>query len=217
MELLNREIENDDVKNRLLDAAEVLFCEKGFDRTSVRELTTAAGCNVAAVNYYFGGKDKLYAEMFRRQFGMMIQGNLDSISRVMEGPEPTLEKLLYEVIGPPVRRVAQNERGGQVMRLFIREVLNMQIAPESIAKDMKTKFFDHLGRAIVQFVPELAEENILMVVFSFDGVVLHPFLFINFYRKMMPDLDTEVLIHHMVRFVAAAIRGYAKTTEGTGQ
>jgi len=207
--VFDQDSHKEDTRNRLLDAAEALFCEKGFEGVSVRELTAAAGCNLAAVNYYFGGKDKLYAEMFRRQFEMMIQGNLDSISRVMAGPEPTLEKLLYEVIGPPVWRVAQNERGGQVMRLLIREVLNEQIDPEYICKDMKTKFFDQLGRAIIQLVPELPEEKILMVVFSFDGVVLHPFLFINFYRKMMPDLETEALIHHMVRFVAAAIRGYA--------
>jgi len=44
------------VQDRLLDAAEELFCEHGFDGTSVRDLAAAAGCNVASVNYYFGGK-----------------------------------------------------------------------------------------------------------------------------------------------------------------
>ena len=77
--VLNQNSQQEDTKNRLLDAADALFCEKGFDGVSVRELTAAAGCNVAAVNYYFGGKDNLYAEMFRRQFGMMIQRNMEAL------------------------------------------------------------------------------------------------------------------------------------------
>jgi len=201
----------EDAHNRLLDAAEKLFCNKGFHAVSVRELTTEAGCNIAAVNYHFGGKENLYREMFRRQFEMMIQRNLDSIDRVMNGSEATLEKLVSEVIAAPIRRVVQNERGGQVMRLLIREVMNKQIDVEYICKDMITQFFDRLGNAFVRFVPELPEDKLLMVVLSIDGVVLHPFLFIDFYRKMMPDMETEALIDHMVRFVAGAIRGYAKS------
>jgi len=201
----------EDTRSRLLDAAERLFCENGFDNTSVRDLTATAGCNVAAVNYYFGGKEKLYAEMFRRQFEMMIQRNLEAIDRVMTAAEPTLEKLLREIIGPPMQGVAGNERGGQLMRLLIREVMNERIDTEYICRDMKTRFFDRLGKAIVQFVPELPEQKVLMIVFSFDGVVLHPFLFMHFYQKMMPNMKTDELIDHMVRFVAAAIRGYAKT------
>jgi len=44
---------------RILDAAQKLFAEKGLDATSVRDITTAAECNVAAVNYHFGGKENL--------------------------------------------------------------------------------------------------------------------------------------------------------------
>ena len=79
--ILDQETQKEDVRNRILDVAEALFCERGFEGVSVRELTAAAGCNLAAVNYYFGGKDKLYAEMFRRQFEMMIQRNLGIIER----------------------------------------------------------------------------------------------------------------------------------------
>ena len=55
------------VRNRLLDAAEEFFSGRGFDGTSIRDLAAAADCNIASVNYYFGGKDKLYAEIWRRR------------------------------------------------------------------------------------------------------------------------------------------------------
>ena len=52
------------IEDRLLDAAESLFCEKGFDGASIRDITSQANCNVAAVNYHFGGKENLYSGIF---------------------------------------------------------------------------------------------------------------------------------------------------------
>ena len=44
---------------RILDVAEQLFAEHGVGETTIRMITEAAHVNVAAVNYHFGGKDKL--------------------------------------------------------------------------------------------------------------------------------------------------------------
>ena len=48
-----------DTKSRILDAAEALFVEGGFESLSMRQITNSAGVNLAAVNYHFGGKDAL--------------------------------------------------------------------------------------------------------------------------------------------------------------
>jgi AcrR family transcriptional regulator len=207
--ILDQETHKEDARDRLLDAAEALFCEKGFEGVSVRELTATAGCNLAAVNYYFGGKDKLYAEMFRRQFEMMIQRNLEIIERVMSQPDVSLEVLLRAVMEPVIRRVIENETGGKVMRLLVREILNRRIDRETLAADMKGRLFDRLGQAILQLVPEIDSDKILLVVLSFDGAILHPFLFMDFYQENMPGLTIDDLLDHMVRFVAAGICGYA--------
>ena len=212
--ILDQETHKEDARDRLLDAAEALFCEKGFEGVSVRELTATAGCNLAAVNYYFGGKDKLYAEMFRRQFEMMIQRNLEIIERVMSQPDVSLDVLLRAVMEPVIRRVIENETGGKVMRLLVREILNRRIDRETLAADMKGRLFDRLGQAILQLVPEIDSDKILLVVLSFDGAMLHPFLFMEFYQETMPDLTIDDLLDHMVRFVAAGIRGYANPNRG---
>ena len=211
--ILGQETQKEDVRNRILDVAEALFCERGFEGVSVRELTAAAGCNLAAVNYYFGGKDKLYAEMFLRQFEMMIQRNLGIIERVMAQPDVSLEVLLRAVMEPVIRRVIENETGGKVLRLLVREILNRRIDQETLSADMKGRLFDRLGRAILQLVPEIEPDKILLVVLSFDGAMLHPFLFMDFYQESMPDLTVDDLLDHMVRFVAAGIRGYAYPNE----
>lgn len=53
-------------KNRILDAAELLFAERGFKDTSLRAITTAAGANLAAVNYHYGDKKGLIRAVLSR-------------------------------------------------------------------------------------------------------------------------------------------------------
>lgn len=54
-------------KNKILDAAEKLFVEKGFDGTSVRELAQNAGVNIAMISYYFGAKENLLEAIMERK------------------------------------------------------------------------------------------------------------------------------------------------------
>jgi AcrR family transcriptional regulator len=61
------EIENGislETRRRLLDAAAEVFADKGFANATVREICRKAGANIAAVNYHFGDKEKLYAAVF---------------------------------------------------------------------------------------------------------------------------------------------------------
>jgi len=80
----------------IIKAAEKSFAEKGFDQTSVRDITRQAGCNLAAVNYHFGGKDKLYAEVFQRHFDVLREKRIAGIRKVFSNRQdpPTLEALL---------------------------------------------------------------------------------------------------------------------------
>lgn len=52
--------------DRILDAAELLFAERGFSETSLRQITSKAGVNLAAVNYHFGSKNALIQAVFAR-------------------------------------------------------------------------------------------------------------------------------------------------------
>ena len=57
----------DDTRERLLEAASRVFAEKGYEKATVREICTAAKVsNLAAVNYYFGDKERLYIESVKR-------------------------------------------------------------------------------------------------------------------------------------------------------
>lgn len=55
-----------DTRQRIIDAAEKLFAEKGFNNTTMRAITGLAEVNLAAVNYHFGSKESLLQEVFER-------------------------------------------------------------------------------------------------------------------------------------------------------
>ena len=61
-----------DTKSRILDAAEELFISGGFDSLSMRQITSAAGVNLAAVNYHFGSKDALIQSVLARKLDPLL-------------------------------------------------------------------------------------------------------------------------------------------------
>lgn len=198
------------VQDRLLDAAEKLFCERGFAATSVRDLTAEADCNIAAVNYHFGGKDQLYLEMFHRQMKNAVSDSVAVIDEVMSSPAPSLEALIRGWVTPPLEAVEQNEPRGAVMQLLVREFLNKRIDPEPIVKELKEIFMERMSQALRDLVPGLDVQRSRLAVFSVDALMFHPFLFMPIYQEWIEGADLEGIIEHIVRFAAAAIRGYQR-------
>lgn len=62
-----QEFKVQDKRDDILDVAEKLFAEQGFEAISVREISKAADINIAMISYYFGSKEKLYEEVVNRK------------------------------------------------------------------------------------------------------------------------------------------------------
>jgi TetR/AcrR family transcriptional regulator, regulator of cefoperazone and chloramphenicol sensitivity len=200
----------DDTRERLLDAAEKMFCRNGFEATSVRDLTTLAGCNVAAVNYYFGDKRRLYAEMFRRQVQSLVAQDFKVLEEVMARPSPCLEDLLRRVIAPPLKAAFRGEAPAATIQLMVREVLNRHVDTEAMTKDLRELYLPRMSEALRRLVPGLDQVHSELAVFSLDAMTMHPLLFMPYYVAWVKGLDLEELIDHTVRFTASAIRAMAK-------
>jgi AcrR family transcriptional regulator len=131
-----------DTKTRILDAAEAQFMEHGFEATSLRSLTAAAGVNLAAVNYHFGSKEELFQAVLTRRLDPMNQERIELLERMeRESGEraPGVEKILFAMLIPALRLARDEQRGGKnFLRLlgrayadpapFIRHFLSAQYA-----------------------------------------------------------------------------------------
>jgi AcrR family transcriptional regulator len=131
-----------DTKTRILDAAEHLFMEHGFEATSLRQLTAAASVNLAAVNYHFGSKEELFQAVLTRRLDPMNQERIELLEKVERdaGGRPlSCEKILFAMLIPALRLARDERRGGKnFLRLlgrayadpapFIRHFLSAQYA-----------------------------------------------------------------------------------------
>src|SRR5213593_2222540 len=102
-----------DTKTRILDAAEHLFMEHGFEATSLRSLTTAAGVNLAAVNYHFGSKEELFQAVLTRRLDPMNQERIDLLAAVEHeagSRAATVEKILFAMLIPALRLARDEQR-----------------------------------------------------------------------------------------------------------
>lgn len=201
---------SDPVRKKLLDAAEALFCEKGFEGTSVRDLTTTAGCNVASVNYHFGGKDKLYVEMFRRQMRRLFERHKELINSLAENPDAKLEDLVRGAITGPLKAIESEDKSAAVMKMLVREVLNQHVDKNEIIGDLKNEFFPLFCDAMTRLCPGLDSQAARMCVFTLDALVVHPILFFEVYQETVPELDVDGIIEHIVKFASAGIRTYSQ-------
>ena len=107
------------VRERILAACEELFAGQGFERTSVRDITRMAECNIAAINYHFGGKDNLYVELFRRNLHWMRDARIEVIKGVMEGASVSLERLIREFAKAHMETIVGQKRGANFAQLAI--------------------------------------------------------------------------------------------------
>lgn len=88
-------------KNKILDAAESLFAENGFNGTSLREITSKAEVNLAAVNYHFGSKKELIKAVMSRYMNALSPLLIVALGDIcQQDSKPTLTEVLTAFIEP---------------------------------------------------------------------------------------------------------------------
>lgn len=136
-----------DTVDRILDAAEELFAERGFSETSLRMITSKAKVNLAAVNYHFGSKNALIQAVFARfltPFAETLDEAFDELeARCQEAP-PSLDQTLWALTESAIRMPQRNEKG---ISIFMRLLgLAYTQSQGHLRKFLEAEYSDPFGR-----------------------------------------------------------------------
>ena len=194
-------------KDRILHAAEELFARHGFDGASLRQLTEAAGVNLAAVNYHFGCKEKLVEQVLRRRLDALNARRMLALDAVEGRPGTTLEHVLDAYIRPALE-LSWDVDGEAFMRLLarafaerderLREFLSQNYG--HVMRRFAAEFarlLPHLGKLELYWRMDLVT-GALTVAMSGFGMIQRP-------ENVSEHMHHEQTTQHLIRFAAAGL------------
>lgn len=153
-----------DTRRRLLDAAERVLMENGFEGASMRMITAEAGVNLAAANYHFGSKEGLIEAVFRRRLAWLNEERmrrLDALEAAAAGQPLRPSQILEAFFGTLFQMGEDEELGGMV---FLRLVGRTLTEPAAFIRNFFAGAYDDVVRrykkALVVSLPGVPEEEI---------------------------------------------------------
>jgi len=197
----------DDARTRILNVAGPIFAEKGFQATTIREICGQANVNVAAVNYHFGDKERLYTEAVKRAH--QPSGQPDEL--LEWPPDTTPETKLRDQIKAMLTRML-SERTPWQRQLMNREMLEPTFAcrelVEAHIRDRFGQLLDILGEILPADVPAYRCHQ---VAFSIVGQALHYHVASHVVTVLVGEEEREAhyhidqLVDHITQFSLAAM------------
>ena len=153
---------SDRTRTLILDAAERLYAERGFGDVTLRDIVAAAGVNLAAVNYHFGSKDELIAELF---VSRGIATNRERLAELKTAEtagngRADIKAILRALVGPTLRGcLGPDNEQSAAARFMIRASIEA-VAP---IRRIKNREIDHLRKfaaAMRRSLPDCDEADL---------------------------------------------------------
>jgi len=205
-----------EARQRLMHAALVLFAEKGYAKTSIREIALAAHANVAAISYYFGDKAGLYRAVF---FDPRTNPQLANDIRegAVDGLEPALQGLLRGVMAS----LKLGEAMQRCMKLHFREMLEPTgLWAEEIESDFKPTHAALVAALCQHLGVTEADDDIHRLVFTLMGLGVTPHVVGDVVAAIRPTLlatpeAIDVYCDRLVTYGMAIVEAEAKRRQSS--
>lgn len=204
-------------RDRILQTAEQLFAERGIDAVSLREITTSAGVNIAAVHYHFGSKKAVLEELFAIRGGPIADRRLQLLSQIRRDTQgkPVLEDVLRAFLKPALEAPA--DPGGAAF-VLLRARLAFEQA--EVRRAVIGKAFDvsnrEFLRALRDALPELSADDLHWRFHFMLGAMVYtmaaPGRIESITNGALDTSDSAAALAKLVSFAAAGFRDTAVTT-----
>tara|TARA_R110000868_G_scaffold84822_6_gene238967 strand:- start:41286 stop:41936 length:651 start_codon:yes stop_codon:yes gene_type:complete len=206
---------NVSTRDRILDAAESLFSIHGFAETSMRDITSDAGVNLAAINYHFGSKEDLVQEVFIRcldPIDKAFNKEADNLLKESRTSYEALEHFFRVVIKAALDNEQRKKGGGAIfMRLLSRSYSESQ---NNLRISLVQRYNTTLIKCIRFFrltLPDLSRAEVFWRIHFMLGSLAFTIagereIASIAHRIYQDEMDDDVLLNRLVAFVVAGLQ-----------
>ncbi|MGE6109313.1 TetR/AcrR family transcriptional regulator [Aeromonas sobria] len=207
-----------DTKNRILDAAEVLFAERGFADTSLRLITSEADVNLASVNYHFGSKKELIQAVLDRYLSLFMPELDTRLAALMARDELTLLQVFESFVDPLMKLAAVRANGPALfMQLLGRGYIDSQGHLRRFITSYYGATLQRITQAISQANPALTPADLFWRLHFTLGTVVFTMASADALRDIAQadfgqHLDVEGLVRNVIPYLAAGVGAPTEST-----
>jgi AcrR family transcriptional regulator len=204
-----------ETRTRILDAAEELFMQHGFEGTSMRLLTTKAGVNLAAVNYHFGSKHALIEAVFRRRLDPMNTERIAALER-LEDFSP--ENIIRAFVRPSLRFVEDAKGGGRnFIRLLGRTYTEPAKGIRQLIGQMYAPTMERYKKALERALPQMPADELVWRMHFMFGTLAYTLAATDTVQliagcKPEDRYDARLLEDRLTAFLAAGLHAPLNTS-----
>ncbi|WP_407279000.1 TetR/AcrR family transcriptional regulator [Aromatoleum evansii] len=202
-----------ETRDRILDAAEALFVEHGFEATTMRMITSRADANIAAVNYHFGSKDALIQEVFRRRLTELNRRRLAVLDRLeaeAQGAPLKPSRIVEAFFGTALEMAADTAHGGHTfMRLLGRTYTEPNGFVRQFLAEEYAEAVERFLAALYRALPDVPREEILWRFHFMMGAMSYAIAgtdALQLFAGTFDDADPERLLPRLMSFLLGGLR-----------
>ena len=199
-------------KDRILHAAEELFAAQGFATTSLRQVTSRADVNIAAVNYHFGSKENLVNEVFRRRMDDMSHERLAALQRAVEAHPGELEPILAAFVEPALAMAQDRHGGGAFIRVIARAYAESNDSLRKFLSDQYGHVPREFAKALGACVSGLGKEDLYWRLDFLSGALTYAMADFGLIKRpagVSEAVHRQRAAKALIRFAAAGFQADA--------
>ena len=199
----------DSTQQKLLTAACEVFAENGFKNTTVRDICNRAEVNVAAINYHFGNKEKLYEAVWENSNRAAVKNRMDELDLARtDVPEKRIRLFVKTLL----RNILDQNRPEWDFRIVAHEMISPTAAFDIIVERASRPGFLFLKELVQEMLgDEVPKEKVEKCTLSIVGQCLY-YRFANpVVRQLLPEQTfdekgLEKIADHITEFSLSALK-----------
>ena len=196
-------------KDRILNAAEGLFAQQGFSGTSLREVTSRADVNIAAVNYHFGSKENLINEVFRRRMDEMSGARISQLEQAVAEHPGAIEPILRAFVIPALAVSHDRGGGGAFIRVIARAYAEKNDGLRAFLSARYGHVLRHFAKALATCLPGLSKEQLYWRLDFLSGALTYAMADFGAIKRphgVTDEVHQQRAADELIAFAAAGLK-----------